>query len=243
MWPPPSSGGSASSAASRGRAARRRRSARRPCGPSRRRSPRRSARRRPGSAARPASRRRRRARRLARARAAMSATGLIVPSDVGDVDAGDDLDAARGEEPSSASRSRRPSASTGDPQRARRPSSATGTMLEWCSISVRTTLSPGPTVPRATRFIASVALRVKTVVRALRRRRSAAIAVAGALEEVRRLGGDRVDAAVHGRAVVRRSSRPSRRGRGAASARWPPSRGRRGPRGPASGNSQRRSCG
>ena len=40
-------------------------------------------------------------------------------------------------------------------------------MLEWCSISVRAMTSPSPTLPRphdqATRFKASVALRVKTV--------------------------------------------------------------------------------
>ena len=42
-----------------------------------------------------------------------------------------------------------------------------GTMLEWCSISVTTTRSPAPTLAEpheyATRLIASVALRVKTV--------------------------------------------------------------------------------
>ena len=42
-----------------------------------------------------------------------------------------------------------------------------GTMLEWCSISVRAITSPSPTLLRphdhATRLIASVALRVKIV--------------------------------------------------------------------------------
>ncbi len=45
-----------------------------------------------------------------------------------------------------------------------------GTMFEWCSISVMSTSSPGPTLVRphayATRLIASVALRVKMEVSA-----------------------------------------------------------------------------
>ena len=44
-----------------------------------------------------------------------------------------------------------------------------GTMLEWCSISVRTMRSPAPTLAspqaRATRLIASVALRTKSTSR------------------------------------------------------------------------------
>ena len=49
----------------------------------------------------------------------------------------------------------------------RQPSSCHGTMFEWCSIWVTTTRSSLPTFARpqafATRLIASVALRVKTV--------------------------------------------------------------------------------
>ena len=49
----------------------------------------------------------------------------------------------------------------------RQPSSCHGTMFEWCSICVITTRSSAPTLARpqawATRLMASVALRVKTV--------------------------------------------------------------------------------
>ena len=106
-----------------------------------------------------------------RASRTISATGLIVPTTLETCATASSL--APGSSRESASRSSRPSPSSGTSTSSApvaRASIHHGTKLEWCSIRVTRILSPAPTCrapqPCATTFSASVALRVKTVSRA-----------------------------------------------------------------------------
>ena len=173
-------------------------------------------------------------RRRARA-AAISATGLIVPSTFETwatatsftPPARDELVELVEVEPALVVDRRRTRAARPAPAH----SSCHGTMFEWCSISrdrARRRPRPRASRPRCrrTRLIASVALRTKTISAAARadepRDRSRA-----ALVERGRLGGELVDAAVDVGVGAAGSRSPSPRSPLPASARWRRCRGRR----------------
>ena len=142
--------------------------------------------------------------------------------------------------------SSRPSSSTGTQSISaptRSASCCQGTMLEWCSISVSTMRSPSPTLAspqaRATRLIASVALRTKIDLAAVGGAEVVGDRRPGALVGGGRLGRERVRAAVDVGVVARaRSGRPPG-SRPAPAGSWRRCRGRRpagrGPRARAPG--------
>ena len=105
-----------------------------------------------------------------------------------------------------------------------------GTRFEWCSISVSTIASPAFRFARAhayaTRLMASVLLRVKTISRGMRRADERRHAAARVLVGRGRLLGDAVDAAMDVGVVASRSSGPSPPAPRPASARSRRCRGR-----------------
>ena len=134
---------------------------------------------------------------------------VIGAEHVGDVRDGDQLRAALEQLPRVRPGRAGPRASTGAQSISapdRSASCCQGTMFEWCSISVSTIRSPAPTLAspqaRATRLIASVALRTKIDLAPVGGADVVGDRRAGALVGGGRLGRERVDAAVDVRVVA-----------------------------------------